>query len=85
MKTELATIIIALAGANGFVMHGTATIKPTRMYAEVNHMWAHDAYGRNTEQGGRLPSELVIHEDDPWYYHPWSGVSQSDFYPQVRF
>ena len=46
-------------------------------------MWAHDPYGRNEQQGGRLPTELVIYEDDPWYYHPRSGISQSDFYPRV--
>ena len=82
MRTELTALIVTLVGTNAFVMPSSKKLS-TKLNAGVNSMWAHDPYGRNEQQGGRLPTELEIHEDDPWYYHPWSGVSQYDFYPRV--
>lgn len=82
MKPELAILIVTLLGTNGFVLPSSKKVS-TKLNSGVNSMWAHDPYGRNEQQGGRLPTELVIYEDDPWYYHPRSGISQSDFYPRV--
>ena len=111
MKTELATLLFSLVGANGFVMPSSQKVS-TELSGEMRNSdwaynafgsvgqenfyyrngdqnndqigsgWAYDPYGRNEQEVGKIPAQLVD-EGDAWFYHPWGGVAQTDFYPMV--
>lgn len=111
MKTELAALIVALVGANGFMLPSSQKFS-TELSGEMRNSdwaynafgsvgqenffyrdndqsndqigsgWAYDPYGRNEQEGGKVPTQLVD-EGDSWFYHPWGGVAQTDFYPMV--
>lgn len=38
-----------------------------------------------TKLNGRFTrEELAVDESDPWYYQPWGGITQADFYPSYQ-
>jgi hypothetical protein len=82
MKIQLITLAIILSTVNAFAPISSAKRTLTFLNADVNYMWAFDAYGR---PDGELPSpEVMYGEGDPWYFKASSsGVGQSDFYPLV--
>jgi hypothetical protein len=81
MKIQLVTLAIALSTVNAFAPISSAKRALTFLNADVNYMWAFDAYGR---PDGELPSpEVMYGEGDPWYFKPTGGIGQSDFYPLV--
>jgi hypothetical protein len=80
MKTHTVVIAVMLTTTNAFVVRGPA-VASTSLDAEVNSVWAFDVYGRDD---GELPSlEIPYTDDDAWFYHPWSGIGQSDFIAKV--
>ena len=81
MKTELATIVIALAGANAFTTQQTNKVS-TKLNGKIDSQWAYDPYGSNEQAVGKTPNPSV-RDEDAWMYQPWSGIGQTDFYPLV--
>lgn len=83
MKIQLFALTVAYATyADAFAPTiSSAQRTSTFLGAEVNSMWAFDAYGR---RDGQLSSQEIMHvEGDPWYFNPGGGIGQSDFYPLV--
>ena len=87
MKTELATIVIALAGANAFVIPSTTQkALSTKLNGKASYEWAYDAFGtvgpeNNYYQGSGDQNNDQI--GSGWAHDPWGGVSQTDFFPMV--
>ena len=85
MKTELATIVIALVGANAFVIP-TQKAKSTELWGQASYEWAYNAFGTVGQESNYYQGSGDQNNDQigsGWAHNPWGGVSQTDFYPMV--
>ena len=87
MKTELATILIALVGANAFVIPTTQKAQSTKLNGQASYEWAYNAFGTVGQENNYYQGSGDQNNDQigsGWAHDPWGGVSQTDFYPMVR-